>query len=182
VPFFLTHAATVLTEATSSMTNPYAPPATVSTVQPASAAPRPVSIWLQLIVFSVLTSLYAFGLARALTSFSVQVRDQTATLEIAFDIAWRLALLAAFISLVVAIFRCRPWGRWVGLLPIGAMLLQVLLGSDSTNYANEAERTGGMFGQYVLMPAFFCWWGYAVAFSTKAQRYFGLNQPETEPS
>lgn len=97
-------------------------------------------------------------------------------------VAWfaRLVVLLALFSLLgvlaFGLWRGKRWGRWIGLAVIVALALWATIGRDTTDYANESERLGGTTAKYLFGPVLYAWWAYALAFSTKARRYFGLLQ------
>ncbi|MEJ8847962.1 hypothetical protein [Variovorax rhizosphaerae] len=122
------------------------------------------------------TILVTVGSARFIwfvTSRWADIRDFYA---LAMGVAWRAALVAGLLAATLGIFRRRQWGRWLGLLAIAGIAAFILLRPDTTTYANDAERAGGVLGRTVLLPLTFAWWGYAVAFSRKAKRYFSLTK------
>ena len=91
-----------------------------------------------------------------------------------FELLWRLVIVPLLLLVTVGLYRARTWARWGALVTLAALLTTTLVVTDTTDYANDAARAGGMLGRWVLIPALLLWWGYACAFTRKAKRYFGL--------
>ncbi|UOD27922.1 hypothetical protein INH39_20855 [Massilia violaceinigra] len=89
------------------------------------------------------------------------------------DVVIRLAMVALCVSVVVGIARRRGWGRLLGLLVLAGLTVMMLMMPDTTQYDNDAQRSGGAFGRMILLPLLMGLWGYRFGFSAKAKRYFG---------
>lgn len=151
------------------MHNPYQSPASSSAEVPQHAGKRPVSVWLLLLILVPFSIAAAVGAVR-FAWITITLTGMHAAFLTA--IAWRLAVLAFLVYTVVGIARRRQWGRWLGVLIVGAITVGPFILPDTTHYADNAERTGGYFGRYILLPGLMAWWLYACGFSSKARRYF----------
>lgn len=153
--------------------NPYtAPQTTLETSTPAEDVPRPIAVWILSIILFVLALFSAFALAGSLWTVATHSAAVRNVGLLIVDLVWRLALLAIMFAAAYGAFRRRRWARWFGVLLIVAMAIFALVRQDTTFYATDAERAGGMIGRFVLFPALLAWWAYAFAFSAKARRYF----------
>ncbi len=97
------------------------------------------------------------------------IRDGAA---LAASLTVRLVAPTALVLAGLAVYARRPWSRWIGVAILLASALSSVLRPDTTDYANEAERTGGYLARNFILPGLLAWWCYAFAFSQKARRYF----------
>lgn len=162
-------------------TDRFTPPtAEVQDMTTGSARPRrPISVWIlqAVLVGGVLMILYAFlRLAWAIGTHQLVLNS---TGMVLLGLGWRTALLVAVVMLIVWLHRGRHFARWLGLAVITCLGIAQMMNSDPTNpaeFANEAERAGGMLGSYLISPLLYLWWAYAAAFSAKAKAYFGRDR------
>lgn len=151
--------------------NPYSPP--ISRVETQSeVAPRPLSVWLWLLVFLAGTALFAAGTLRSFWLLASRAGELNNPLAAFVGGAWRVALIAAALVVVLAVYRRRHWGRWLGVVAIVGLATLNLLRHDASQYPSEAQKVGAAFSQFLILPALFAWWIYAFGFSEKAKRYF----------
>ena len=159
--------------------NPYTPPQ-ANTELPYSqeAAPRPISVWLLLLLLLVFVIAFTVAAAR----FSVAIFSHWAQVEniglVLISLLWRLALVAGFGAAMFAMWHRRPWSKWFGLALFALLAAVTIFKTDTTVYVSDAERAGGQLGRFVLMPGLLIWWTCAIAFSKKAKRYF--SKPSSE--
>ncbi len=152
--------------------NRYVPPTNREITFPREAVPRPIAVWLLLLVLSVFVAFFAINAARflfAVVSHASEIRSGGA---VAVAVLWRMLLITVFAMAALAIYHRWRWSRWLGVALIVGLGVCSLLGPDTTRYANEAERAGGFLGRLILLPPLLAWWGYAFGFSSKAKRYF----------
>lgn len=157
--------------------NPYRPP--VAT--PPDAAddapaleppPRPISVWLMIVALALLSLAALFGetmLVSDVTSLAPRVSSHA---MLATLLVIQAVKLAAGVTLMIGLWRRRPWARWLGLLCCAGLVVFSVMRQDHSVHANDAERAGGELAQYVLLPLLCLWWGWALAFSAKGRRYF----------
>lgn len=152
------------------MYNPYQSPAGAAIAPGQLPARRPWSAWLLMLALALVAIAIAFGAIN------------TAWYLVAFRgaMSWRflgslsiyLALMAFCVAVAIGIARRRPWGRWLGVLIIAGFAIVIMAMPDTSQYANEAQRGGGLFGRLILTPLLMAAWGYRFAFSARARRYF----------
>ena len=154
--------------------NPYHPPATtdLELVSSVEVRRRPIAVWLLLTLLAIFTLSFAVGLSKLLWFVASNLAKVHKPLGLLLAVGWRLGLVAVAVFVIVSIYRGRSWSRWLGLTAIAAVIIWNFWRHDDTQYADASERVGGAVGQYVLLPLLFGWWGYALAFSAKAKRYF----------
>jgi hypothetical protein len=154
--------------------NPYHPPATTDLELPSSAEVRrrPIAVWLLLILLVIFTLSFAVGLSKLIWFVASNVAKAHKPLGLLVAVGWRLGLAAIAVFVIVSICRGRRWSRWLGLAVIVAIIIWNFWRHDVTQYSDDAERVGAAIGQYLIFPLLFGWWGYALAFSFKAKRYF----------
>ena len=90
---------------------------------------------------------------------------------VAIAVAWRLVLLVGLLVTMVGVARRRQWGRWLGVLALGALATICFLIPDTTQSATGAQQGGGVIARLVIAPLI-GFWVYTSAFSRKAKRYF----------
>lgn len=156
--------------------NPYTPPQSRTELSPErDDPPRPIAVWLLIILLSIFVALFFWGISRFI------VGSWANAAEIGVLVAstiWRLGIVGAFIAGGYGAYRRHRWSRWFGVALIVLLAVFTLLRKDTTYYANDAERAGGYVARYVIVPLLFAWWVYALAFSRKARRYFSKPAPE----
>ena len=158
--------------------NPYTPPRTnIETEIPREAAPRPIAVWLLIVILLVFTVIFVFATVRFAWAVFSHWGNLTSTGLMFASLVWRLLLIVIFFASALGAYRRRGWSRWFGVALIVAFAAYGLFRTDSTQYANDAERAGGQAARLVLMPLLMTWWGYALAFSAKARRYFSKSSP-----
>lgn len=164
--------------------NPYAPPKAKTEMSEISflreAAPsRPVAVWLLMACLLALGLFFVIGAAQFVgTVFTHWGEIRNFGLLIG-AVAWRLALIAAFLAAIYSLYRGHTWSRWLGVTLLVAFAAFSIFRPDTTSYANDAERAGGQLGRLFLFPLLFAWWAYALAFSAKARRYFSRPSSDT---
>jgi hypothetical protein len=153
--------------------NPYTPPQTnIEASIPREVAPRPVAVWLLVILLFVFTAVFALATARFVWVVFAHWDEVSNAGLMMFSLVWRLAIIAIFFATAYSAYRARRWTRWVGVALIVAFAAYGIFRADTTYYANDAERAGGQAARLVIMPLLLGWWAYALAFSAKARRYF----------
>jgi len=153
--------------------NPYTPPQAAAEISfLREVVPRPIAVWLAILFFLAFGLLFVTMGAQFLGAALVHRGEIRHMGWLAASIVWRLMLIAICLTAAYCIYSRRPWSRWLGLLALTGFGTAMLLNPDSTHYANDAERTGGQFGRYILIPLLMVWWVYAFGFSAKAKRYF----------
>jgi hypothetical protein len=160
--------------------NPYAPPQ-VRTEMPLlrEAAPRPVAVWLMIAWLLVFVLFFVIGAVRFVgAAFAHWGEIQSFGLLVG-SLAWRLALIAAFLAAIYSLYYRHTWSRWLGVILIVGFAAFMIFRPDTTSYDNDAERVGGNLGRLIIFPLLFWWWAYALAFSSKAKRYF--SKPSSDP-
>jgi hypothetical protein len=120
----------------------------------------------------VLSTASSIGAVRFLWLATSHLAEVGNVLALTIAVTWRIAIAATALAAMLGIFYRRQWARWFGILAIAALAFSSILGPDSTNYANNAERAGGSLARLVIIPLILAWWGHAFGFSTKAKRYF----------
>lgn len=151
--------------------NLYSPP--VSQVEmPSEVAPRPLSVWLWMLVFLAGTVVFGAGTLRSLWLIASHANELRDPLAAWVGVAWRVALIVAVLAVIVAVYRRRHWSLWLGVVGIIGLAILSLLSHDTTQYPNEAQKAGAALGQFLILPILFAWWTYAFGFSGKARRYF----------
>ena len=154
--------------------NPYDPPRTntetLIEAEPDEVAPRPISVWLLIVLFVVFGLLYVTLTARFFASASSHWGTISAV-PLAITLFWHFTLISISFGAAYGAFRRHRWSRWLGVAVIVAITCFMALREDTTEYASDAERGGAFLGK-VLVLLLFTWWGYALAFSAKAKRYF----------
>ncbi|HEX8612171.1 MAG TPA: hypothetical protein VF800_12860 [Telluria sp.] len=162
------------------MHNPYQLPASAAPAVPRHAAKRPISIWLFLLILWPATIAFAIGAiyftwrtigAIHFAWFSSPFPAST-SYRLAGGAAWRLAILAVMVCVLLGTTQRRQWGRWLGVLSLGALTVGLFFIPETTRYASDAERVRTFIAPLVLMAALAAWWTYAFGFSRKARRYF----------
>lgn len=152
------------------MHNPYQSPSGAVSTPGQLPVRRPWSAWLLMLALALMAIAIAFGAINT-TWYLVAFRGW---------MSWRffgslsiyLALMAFCVAVAIGIARRRPWGRWLGVLIIVGFAIVTMAMPDSTQYANDAQRGGGLFGRLILTPLLMAAWGYRFGFSARARRYF----------
>lgn len=151
--------------------NPYSP----STVEIPEIADgpvrRPYAVWLIQALLALVLVMFFVGMFRNFNVLSMGQMSGRALGGLVFG----LAFAALFLAVMVGIHRGLRVARWFGAALILAFIAYCILGADTSYYASDAERSGGLVGRRVLMPLLCAWWLYAYAFSPKAKRYFSRN-------
>jgi ABC-type Na+ efflux pump permease subunit len=160
--------------------NPYNPPNANLQNEPTGAVRRPISVWLLQIILVVVALVFLLGALRSILAGDVPQFAKQNPIGLVIGIAWRVVFLFAVVAMIYCIHRGLRFARWICLMAIAALAAFGLLGSDTTHYANEAQRAGGFVGRYFVAPLLFIWWAYAIAFSRKAQRYFAKRDLKVE--
>src|SRR4051794_16159873 len=121
--------------------NIYSPP--VSRVEmPSEVAPRPLSVWLWMLVFVAGTVFFAVGTLRSFWLIASHANELRNPLAASLGGAWRVALIVAALAVIFAVYRRRHWSRWLGVVPIVGLATWSLLRHDTTQYPNEAQKVG----------------------------------------
>ena len=156
----------------------YAPPATADLLVQKDPSwvsgplpPRPIAIWVLSIMLVLVCGLFLFGL---MSTFMLMQKGGISPIRWLVQIVVVLLFAVAFGAAIRGMWRRRRWSRWMGLGLIALMALWSALAPDTTAYVNEAERNGGFIARGVMIPLLCLWWAYALGFSAKARRYFGL--------
>ena len=159
--------------------NPYTPPqANTEPTFQQDAAPRPISVWLLILLLLAFVLAFAVAVRR----FAGEIFSHWAEIQniglVMVSLVWRLALVAVFGAAAYAVYHRRPWSKWFGVALFVLLAVVSIFRTDTTEYASDAERAGGQLGRFVLMPVLLIWWTYALAFSKKARRYFSKTSSE----
>jgi hypothetical protein len=152
--------------------NPYTPPSSSVSATQEKLAPRPISVWLLILLLLAVTTLFTFGTAQFLGRVVSHSFDAKSPMWLAVAVVWRIAVVAALVAATLYTIGRRHWARWIGLLPAAGLAAFSIFGPDTTSYANEGERFGGLMARVVVIPIFSAWWAYALVFSDKTKRYF----------
>jgi hypothetical protein len=154
--------------------NPYIPPESsfVASSGKEKLSPRPISAWLLLILLALTGTALAVGIVRFIFLLAPYIRQIPSQWSIPLGVGLRLAILGVIVIVLVGIFKRKRWGRWLGLLALALLAVTGIFASDTTAYDNEAQRSGGLFVQFIVMPVLLVWWAYAFGFSAKARRYW----------
>ncbi len=139
--------------------------------EPFASQPRPRAVVLFLFVLPVITGILALGTARFLWIIASHLAEISAPVAVAIALGWRVALITALAVTWRGVSVRKKWSRWVGFAALLAFTAWCVTGTDTTQYANDAERAGGATGR-ILITLLLAWWAYAFAFSDKARRYF----------
>ena len=160
--------------------NPYTPPqAKTETSISREPGPRPVAVWLLmvlLIIFALMFIVATVRLIRETSDYWSSVDDAVPAM---ISLLWHFALVSSFSAAAYGAFRRHRWSRWFGVALLAVLAATILFGADTTEYKNDAERAGGRVGR-LLLPALFVWWAYALTLSKKAKRYFSKDDPDGE--
>jgi hypothetical protein len=121
--------------------NPYAPPQ-AKTEMPLlrEAAPRPVAVWLLIICLLASGLLFVIGSAQFVGTIFTHWSEIRSFGLLVGSLAWRLALIAAFLAATYSLYCRHPWSRWLGVMLIVALAAFSIFRPDTTFYANDAER------------------------------------------
>jgi hypothetical protein len=150
--------------------NPYQPPK--ADVESAIEVPRrPISAWILEIVLAIIVTLILIGALRTLLP-TFNYAAEINVMRLVVGVIMTATLTAAFTSAIFFIHRGYGFARWLGLVAIIGLGAIMLLRNDTTSYASDAERSGGIIGRYVLLPALLIWWAYSFSFSHKAAQFF----------
>lgn len=158
--------------------NPCAPgptPKPIGAGDPREAlAPRPIAVWLLLLLLSGLVALLAFRSAHLVWKVFSDWKGPGVGggVALALAIAWSAAVPVALSLTVLAIFARKPWGRWIGAALILGLAAFSFMRPGTSQYANEAQRAGAFLARTFILPLLCVWWCHAFAFSAKARRYF----------
>jgi hypothetical protein len=125
-----------------------------------------------LIVCGIYAVLSAVGLVKILSYVATHWSEAKGYAPLADDIILKVLFVSLTAGSVYGVFYRRQWGRWLALIAILGVIGFSVFGPDHTRYASNAERAGGLFGRYALMPFLMLWWAHAIAFSEKSKTYF----------
>lgn len=152
--------------------NPYSPPKTnTETSTPPEDVSRPVAVWLLIALLLVFVLIFITTTVQFVGAVSSHLGEASVGAVLAATLAWRLALIVIFLTAAVSAYRRRSWSRWLGVALIVTLGIVMIFGTDTTNYANSAERAGGHMARF-LVPLLLAWWAYVLAFSSNSKRYF----------
>ncbi|NHZ95914.1 hypothetical protein [Massilia sp. CCM 8734] len=162
------------------MHNPYHPPPSAAPDVPADLPGRPLSVWLFLLIMWPTTLALAIGAIRFswFTLGAINVAwfsspfPASTSYRLLGGIAWRLAVLALLFTTVLGATRRRQWGRWLGILLLGAMTVGVFFLPETIRHAGDAGSPQALPIPVSLMATLAAWWTYAFGFSRKARRYY----------
>lgn len=137
---------------------------------------RPISIWLMQTFLFIFVGMFVIGFFRTVRSMAVHWSPATELWRFPLILSLNLALIALFLWIIFALGRRRNWAKWVSIAFLVLLTIFAVTRPDTTQYLNDAERTGGFIGQYLFFPALFTWWAYALVFSAKSKRYFASSE------
>ncbi|WP_222853056.1 hypothetical protein [Massilia genomosp. 1] len=152
------------------MKNPYQSAASSAPEVTRPARKRPLSVWLLLLVLGGLMTFHTI-VTISIAGFMASHQPQEPIFLVA-NIAGRLGILALGGGILLAIVRRRQWARWLGVLVMGVLTFALFFIPDTTQYANDIQRSAGFVIRTILTPALMVWWRCAFGFSSKARRYF----------
>ena len=159
--------------------NPYRPPVAtppdvIDAAPEPELSPRPISVWLMIVALALLSLAALFGETMLVSDVTRGApRASTHAMLVTLLVIQAVKLLVG-VTLMIGLWRRRRWARWLGLLCCAGLVVFSVMRRDQSVHASDAERAGGDLAQYVLLPALCVWWGWALAFSAKGRRYFGL--------
>ena len=157
--------------------NPYTPPqANTEASIPGEVVPRPVAVWLLIILLLMFALMFVTSTVRMVGTVSAHWDEIRGGVALAGLLVWHLALTVIFFGVAYSAYRRRPWSRWFGVILIVVFAAFIIFGVDTTHYANSAERSGGQLARFVV-PPLLAWWAYVLALSPKAKRYFSRSLP-----
>ena len=158
--------------------NPYTPTqARTEEPAPREVVSRPVSVWILILFLLLFDLLFVVATIRFITAFSSGSSEENGAVVGVVSFVWRLALIASFTAGAYGAFRRQNWSRWFGAVLVVAFAAFMFFGTDTTQYANDAERSGGTIAR-VLVPVLLLWLACALAFSSKVKRYFSTSSDE----
>jgi hypothetical protein len=153
--------------------NPYNPPASTELeVPPSEVVPRPLAVWLLLLLLCAAALTCVAGMARFFSFVTLHRNELHNLSALTVAVVWRLAVIAVALFAILSIYRRGRWGRWLGLAAIVAPTIWIFVHPDDSRYPDEAQRAGAFVGRFFISPLLFAWWAYAFGFSSKAKRYF----------
>lgn len=156
--------------------NPYSPPESPVKEEIASLAPRPIAVWLLLIVLAAIATMFVVGVVRFASLAWHGLLASGDMVDWAIALGWRLASGVVAIAALVGVFRRKVWAQWAGVICIASLALLSMLGPHTAAYANDAERSGGYAFRFVILPLLSAWWIRTFGFTRKARRYFGRHE------
>jgi hypothetical protein len=157
--------------------NPYAPPeAQEISFLREEPPPRPIAVWLFLVVISMFIIFLVANTAQLLWAVLSYREGIRSIAGLAMAVAWQLFVVAVFLFAAIGAYRGTPWSRWLGVVAIMGFIAVLFLRPDTTRYVNDAQRAGGYVGRMFIWPLLLVWWAYAFAFSSKARRYFSRRE------
>ncbi len=143
------------------MNNPNSVPESIQNVLPPTRSPRPIYVWLSLLLFAYFGAIFTLSFATVI--------DKRIVMPV--DVLWRLTAMAIVTGALYGIWHRHQWARWLGVLVIVAVGVFSLFGLDSTFYANNAERTVSGSSRFFFAMVWL-WWIYEFGFSEKSKLYW----------
>ncbi len=133
---------------------------------------RPISVWIMQVLLLTFAALIVFGIYSGFRRGLNLSYIKEHLLE--FIVRWLfvIATLCAIVLTQRGLHKAKKWSRWVAVGLLLLLLLSSIFQADKNVYSNDAERTGAMMARYILIPAIFTWWIFAIAFTRKARAYF----------
>lgn len=158
--------------------NPYTPPQ-AKTDEPTrrEVVSRPVSVWVSIIFLLLFDLMFFVATLRFMANMSSDNNGGSIVVPVV-ALVWRLALVASFTAGAYGAFRRQVWSRWFGVVMVTAFAAFMFFGTDTTQYANDAERSGGTIAR-VLVPVLLVWLACTLTFSSKVKKYFSTGSDET---
>jgi len=161
-----------------SANNPYrapdAPVGDFSREDTTPAPPRPRAVVFTIIIGWLFLALGVYAAARA-TGWFVADWDVYSHVGSAYiRVAWRAALVAYALAMLISLHRRRPLGRWLGALfiaTIGAYFVYLIFLARPPG-GTFAYRVGAYTGGLLLFVAPTAWWLYTFTLSRKARAWF----------
>ena len=158
--------------------NPDTPPADAISNESPVVVPRPLSVWLLLIILAAGTCVLVIGVCR-LAWFVISVEAKIVNYgAAAYPFVWRISLACLCGFTLYNAYKRQKSGRWLGVLAILGLAIWNLSMPDYIIYPNKAQESGALVGRYAVTPALFAWWVYAYGFSVKARKYFSSTSSE----
>ena len=154
--------------------NPYSPPQAnteASSPPETVAVARPFAVWLLIALLLVIALMFVTFAVRYVGEVTAHRGEIRNVFILVATLVWRLTLVITFFAAAFSAYRRHPWSRWFGVALIAALAAVLAFRTDTTHYANDAERAGGQLGR-LLVPLLLAWWIYVLAFSSKAKQYF----------
>lgn len=153
-------------------TNPFRPPLAPDPAPDARASAAPVAVVLMMAVLGilVLASVFAIGTFAFLVARGSPFQPPPGFVA---GLLVHVGLLTLCAAALAGLYRARRWSRLLALVFVG---LLVVTGEElpvEFLLPGSALRPGAHLARFAI-PAMGLWWAWALGFSARGRRYFGL--------